>query len=385
MDAHHLENEKCEVTNSDMQDSATVIGEDTPGIFIVTNNDNDSPGSTQIQDILADVQSTLNNIQNQNAKANEELGAKLMAENQKLADRLTEQLKHEISTVTVAICQLREEIRHEVQPIRDDPTKLSASVDERGSRHINSTKEPDDSLRKEMNTKLNLTKQEISTYMQDVNKNNQEVRDSFCQSELANAQKFAELDREVAELKEQMSRAANNSSIQPNNPTLSAVSHVQPGQSAINTVNELCASNLSCMTESTEFGCSHGMNGNALSGNACSITHTNNGGQILQELSLPTFSSREQSTVHFLKDLDEYFKLKSVDELLKLTLMSKSLTEEFAKNWFMAINEHINSYEEFKIKFLDQFWRKESQSHTRAQIYRCSMISLQMAVWLHSF
>jgi hypothetical protein len=36
MDAHLLENETFEVTNSDMQDSATVIGEDTPGIFVVT-------------------------------------------------------------------------------------------------------------------------------------------------------------------------------------------------------------------------------------------------------------------------------------------------------------------------------------------------------------
>jgi len=84
-----LENSTFKVTNSDMQDSATVIGEDTPGIFIVTNNDNDSHGSTQIQDMLADVMSTLNNIQSQNAKANEQLGAKLVAENQKLADRLT--------------------------------------------------------------------------------------------------------------------------------------------------------------------------------------------------------------------------------------------------------------------------------------------------------
>jgi len=53
MEARHLENDTFEVTNSDMQDSATVIGEDTPGIFIVTNNDNDSHGSTQIQDMLA--------------------------------------------------------------------------------------------------------------------------------------------------------------------------------------------------------------------------------------------------------------------------------------------------------------------------------------------
>jgi len=77
---------------------------------------------------------------------------------------------------------LREETRSEIQSIRDDLTKLSASVDERVSRHINSTKEQNDSLRKEMNTKLNVTKQEISTFMQDVNKNNQEVRDSFCRS-----------------------------------------------------------------------------------------------------------------------------------------------------------------------------------------------------------
>jgi hypothetical protein len=67
-----MENETFEVTNSDKQDSATVIGEDNPGIFIVNNNVNDSHGSTQIQDMLADVLSTLNNIQNQNAKANED-------------------------------------------------------------------------------------------------------------------------------------------------------------------------------------------------------------------------------------------------------------------------------------------------------------------------
>jgi len=134
----------------------------------------------------------------------------------------------------VAICQLREERRSERQSIRDDLTKLSASVDERVSTHMNSTKEQNNSLRKEMNTKLNVTKQEMSTFMQDVNKNNQDVREGFCQSELVNAQKFAELDRELGVLKEQISRLANNTSLQPNNPASSDVSHVQPSQSAIN-------------------------------------------------------------------------------------------------------------------------------------------------------
>ena len=40
--------------------------------------------------MLADVLSTLNSIQSQNTKTNEELGAKLMAEKQKSADRLRE-------------------------------------------------------------------------------------------------------------------------------------------------------------------------------------------------------------------------------------------------------------------------------------------------------
>jgi ElaB/YqjD/DUF883 family membrane-anchored ribosome-binding protein len=149
-----------------------------------------------------------------------------MAENKKFADRLTEQLQHEITKVTTAIFQLREGTRHEIQSIRDDLTKLSASVDEGVSRHINRTKEQNDSLRKEMNTKLNVTKQEISTFMQDVNKNNQVVRDSSCQSELATAQKFAELDREVAALREQISRVANNTSVQLNKSTSSDVSQV---------------------------------------------------------------------------------------------------------------------------------------------------------------
>ena len=64
-----------------------------------------------------------------------------MAENQKLADRLTEQLQHEITKVTEAIWQLREETRQKMQSIMDDLNKLSAGIDGRVSRHFNSTTE----------------------------------------------------------------------------------------------------------------------------------------------------------------------------------------------------------------------------------------------------
>jgi len=48
--------------------------------------------SAQIQDMLADVLSMLSSIRSQNAKANKELGSKLMADNHKLVCSLTEQL-----------------------------------------------------------------------------------------------------------------------------------------------------------------------------------------------------------------------------------------------------------------------------------------------------
>jgi hypothetical protein len=38
--------------------------------------------------------------------------------------------------------------------------------------------------------------------------------------------------------------------------------------------------------------------------------------------------------------------------------VSKAIKEELVKDWFMATKEHINSYEEFGIKFFDQFWSK---------------------------
>jgi regulator of replication initiation timing len=53
--------------------------------------------------MLADVLSNLRNIKEQNEKANEELAAKLMAENEKLAYRLSEKVQQEITKVTQAI------------------------------------------------------------------------------------------------------------------------------------------------------------------------------------------------------------------------------------------------------------------------------------------
>jgi len=188
----------------------------------------------------------------------------------------------------------------------------------------------------------------------------------------------------VPDLREQISRVANRACVQPSHCTLSDTSQVQPGQSDKIAVSETCASNSSCVFVSVETECSHGMNGNVLNGNVCLLAPMNvsvptTGGKILPELALPTFSSREHNAVNSLKVLAENLKLKSLDERLKLTLLSKSLREKFVKIWFMATKEHINSYEEFKIKFWINFG-VSNRSH--AQGYRfidVGMIRLQTA------
>jgi hypothetical protein len=78
-------------------------------------------------------------------------------------------------------------------------------------------------LRKEINTELTVAQKERNIFMQDASKNSQEVRGSFLRSEVADTQRFGELDREVAGLRVQIPTVANYTSVEPNNSTLSYV------------------------------------------------------------------------------------------------------------------------------------------------------------------
>jgi hypothetical protein len=112
---------------------------------------------------------------------------------------------------------LREETREETQSVSDELNKLSCSVDERVSRHIHSTKYENEVWRKTINTEMKVAKQKIDTLKQDVNKRDQKVQDRFRRSKLANAKKYAEADKQVADLGEQTSTRVNNTNVQPNN------------------------------------------------------------------------------------------------------------------------------------------------------------------------
>jgi ElaB/YqjD/DUF883 family membrane-anchored ribosome-binding protein len=203
---------------------STILGaSEVHGIPVEANNTNDGYVTEQIQDMLANVLNTLSNFQSQNAKANEEFAAKLMAENKKLADIFTGQLQEEIAKVTQAINDLREETKGEIQSVRNELNKLSSSVDERVCRHTESTKKALDVLRTEIGKEPKAAKKEIDAVKHEANKKNQDVLESLDHSDLTNEQTFIEVDRQVAELRGQISSIASTTKVPPNNASTSDV------------------------------------------------------------------------------------------------------------------------------------------------------------------
>jgi hypothetical protein len=86
----------------------------------------------------------------------------------------------------------------------------------------------------------------------------------------------------------------------------------------------------------------------------------------INELTLPNFyDSSNQIVLHFLCDLDEYYKIKNVPEPLKLPLAMRAVTDPIAKGWFSTVYGELNGYEHFKTLFTKFLWNSPTQSRIR--------------------
>jgi len=90
----------------------------------------------------------------------------------------------------------------------------------------------------------------------------------------------------------------------------------------------------------------------------------------LSELTLPSFTdSSKQVPLHFIRDLDLYFKFKQTPDHLKLPLTFRAVQEPIAKQWFSSTYDKLNSYDEFRKGFTDLLWNPNRQAGIRSQIY----------------
>jgi hypothetical protein len=90
----------------------------------------------------------------------------------------------------------------------------------------------------------------------------------------------------------------------------------------------------------------------------------------LHELTLPIFNdSTKQATLHFIRELDLYFKLRQTPEYLKVPLAFRAVQEPIGKQWFSSNYERLTSYEDFKKGFSELLWSPSRQASIRGQIY----------------
>jgi len=77
--------------------------------------------------------------------------------------------------------------------------------------------------------------------------------------------------------------------------------------------------------------------------NVTSDVFANN--SLINELTLPKFhDSSKQILLHFLRDLDEYYRIKNIPESLKLPLAMRAITDPIAKNWLSTVYGELNDY-----------------------------------------
>lgn len=83
------------------------------------------------------------------------------------------------------------------------------------------------------------------------------------------------------------------------------------------------------------------------------------------EISKPIFfgNNKDQHPIDFLQNLEEYFKVKQINNEEKLLIIRDCL-KNAAGNWFATVRFQIRRYSEFRDAFIDEFWSREIQIQT---------------------
>jgi hypothetical protein len=93
-----------------------------------------------------------------------------------------------------------------------------------------------------------------------------------------------------------------------------------------------------------------------------------NQGLITKQLKLPTYAGKPwEKPINYVRELEEYFQLLNVGDELGLKLIGQCLTNE-AKDWWIARRDIINTWEEFKQRFLSRYWGDETQRNIRRDL-----------------
>jgi hypothetical protein len=89
------------------------------------------------------------------------------------------------------------------------------------------------------------------------------------------------------------------------------------------------------------------------------------------DLTLPRLhDSYKVNDAFFLKQLEDFMRLKAVPVRFQLAIALKSITDPLAVDWLSAVAPHIQNYEQFKLAFRINFWSASKQSIVKCSNYQ---------------
>jgi len=348
-----------------------------------------------ISTLISDFLTTTEQIDSKLQRATENTTAKIEQEIEKLSKKLTQNLHNEIKKLSSDVCTLRNDTESKFQEVTKTVGGISDAMNERIDAHVVATRKMTDSISQEMNARSGRLLNDMREYRTETENSLKEFRQDYSlfrekmNSEQATWRNKAggEIDKvndNVRLIEERVARlvedkvteiqAAAQNGIQKENTEITYLreqlaarqltegaipNQVLPvtdvnveNSSQVNSGVATRAGN-NHMGKSNINNCTASMCGNAKSQprvdsnsghaivNVTSDVFANN--SLINELTLPKFyDSSNQTLLHFLRDLDEYYRIKNIPESLKLPPAMRAVTDPIAKNWFSTMYSELD-------------------------------------------
>jgi len=304
------------------------------------------------------VESLKSEIKEENKRLATSLTSKFEAAHNKIREDFEATLSSDIITLSEKIDNVRKDNESEISKLSSTIDEVYVRVSKKTDTNINQTKEAIEQIREYADDKFRA----VSGDMRQVRKNADEI--SKVQATLG------ELQNKVASGSSNTPQSANsgNTIVRVISTDQQAASVSGVGANILPSTNGVSVSSNPPCHDSTSIVSQTSNSGVYTNVNVTS--EERNRSVDPNELTLPLFTdSSKQIPLHFIRDLDLYFRLKQTPDHLKLPLTFTAVQEPIAKQWFSSTYDKLNSYDEFRKGFTDLLWNPNRQAGIRGQIY----------------
>lgn len=305
---------------------------------------------------------------------------KLKADLVKSVELVTEQFKTEINK-QISLVDAR--VERIANSITENVTSLQRSSQQQIAELSQRVSEVEECLHARMSEQSNELHKDLENKTGEISTSLQKLLQT---AENVNQSKLSEINTKLNELQDQMAEANTLPRVNPSEPhateglsqgNVEASFSIQLDRHVSNdSVSEVICDNVNL--DGTNKPVVREVNNvNHVTNKIChrrnesvSVPMSLHGG-VLGDIQLPKFEdANKQNVVQFIRELDSYFRVKGVDEILKLPLAAKSLKDSYCRSWLETVYTELKDYNEFCKGLIELLWGNQEQTRVRCSIYQ---------------